>query len=407
MKRVYRLLTSRWFALTTPPHSPMTTLTEREWMRKVRLLSVCLFFTLGANIPFVMLGSFGASLFQLLCNCLEVSTMLLALYLNKRGCLKSATFTYLGSAIFSTAISAHVLSQPDPLLILWLWTPLVIPLGVAGLFLPMWAPFLLAIIECAFMLFYVLFIRRGQFAHLLSGQEQSSFLIYICILIFCIAALGAFFALTLNKAVSQADRAVELEYMHAALTDAYAQVERLATIDPITNLLNHRAFNEHLSTAFELTGRAEQPLGIIFIDLDHFKSINDAWGHKVGDDVLLHLATCLRQGIRAIDIVARYGGEEFIVMLPDSDVFSTQQVAERVRVLVAATPFRLADGRSIPLTLSAGVAVFPGHGLDSSGIIQAADTAMYQAKHAGRNQVCVASTLEDAARAEDLFPLAL
>ncbi|MDQ2903707.1 MAG: GGDEF domain-containing protein [Ktedonobacteraceae bacterium] len=406
MKHFYRLLTTRWFALTTPAHSPMNTLAEREWTRKVRLLSVCLFFALGASLPFVTLGSFGVSYIQILCNCLEVSTMLLALYLNKRGYLKGATFTFLSSAIFSTVITAHMLSQADPILIFWLWTPLALPLGVAGLFLPFWAPLLLAIIECVFMFAYILFIRHVQIVHLLSGPEQSSFLIYICMLIITSAILGAVFASTLNRAVSQADRAVELEYIHAALTDAYAQVERLATIDPITNLLNHRAFNEHLST-LELTDRPERFLGIIFIDLDHFKAINDAWGHKVGDDVLLHLATCLLQGVRTMDIVARYGGEEFIVMLPDSDVFSTQQVAERVRVLVAATPFRLADGQAIPLTLSAGVAVFPGHGVDSGEIIQAADTAMYQAKHAGRNQVCIASTLEGAARAEDLFPLAL
>ncbi|MBA2285128.1 MAG: GGDEF domain-containing protein [Ktedonobacteraceae bacterium] len=321
--------------------------------------------------------------------------------------MKGATFTFLSSAIFSTVITALVLSQPDPMLILWMWTPLAVPLGVAGLFLPFWAPLLLASIESVLILFYILLLRHDQIVHMLSTPEQVSFLIYLHVLIFSTAILGAVFASTLNRAVTQADRAVELEHIHAALTDAYAEVERLATIDPITNLLNHRAFNEHLSDTFELTGRTERFLGIIFIDLDHFKSINDAWGHKVGDDVLLHLAGCLRRGVRTIDIVARYGGEEFIVMLPDSDVCSTQQVAECVRVLVAASPFRLADGQAIPLTLSAGVAVFPGHGLNSGEIIQAADTAMYQAKHAGRNQVCVASTLEDAARAEDLFPLAL
>ncbi|MBA2284047.1 MAG: hypothetical protein H0W02_01045, partial [Ktedonobacteraceae bacterium] len=146
MKRFYRLLTTRWFALTTPSHSPMSTLAEREWVRKVRLLSICLFFTLCASFPFVTLGSFGVSYIQILCNCLEVSTMLLALYLNKRGYLKGATFTFLSSAIFSTAVTAHVLSQPDPMLIFWLWTPLAIPLGVAGLFLPFWAPLLLAMI---------------------------------------------------------------------------------------------------------------------------------------------------------------------------------------------------------------------------------------------------------------------
>ncbi|HCS8994683.1 TPA: GGDEF domain-containing protein [Klebsiella pneumoniae] len=152
-----------------------------------------------------------------------------------------------------------------------------------------------------------------------------------------------------------------------------------AMTDPLTSLLNRKGFTTRI--------KALSPLGnhcVISIDIDHFKYINDRYGHDVGDAVLVSLGRMLRVLTRQNDIVCRFGGEEFIILLPDSSLKETCIVAERIRTVTAETPF--ADG--IHITLSAGIAAQADRTADVSQLLRQADIAMYKAKSSGRNRVC-------------------
>ncbi|MEL6202405.1 MAG: diguanylate cyclase, partial [Pseudomonadota bacterium] len=132
----------------------------------------------------------------------------------------------------------------------------------------------------------------------------------------------------------------------------------------------------------------ERALSLLITDIDHFKSVNDTYGHEGGDDVLREFARRLRASVRGIDLACRYGGEEFVIVMPDTSAILAQDVAERLREEVAETPFKLADGRSIDLTTSIGVATLAdAEGTDPSALLRKADQALYAAKEAGRNQV--------------------
>jgi diguanylate cyclase (GGDEF)-like protein len=126
------------------------------------------------------------------------------------------------------------------------------------------------------------------------------------------------------------------------------------------------------------------PLGAVLLDLDHFKEINDRYGHGVGDEVLAAVGVALRSTVRESDFVGRYGGEEFIMLLPDADRETTLQVAERVRSAIADIDILGGDSA---VTASFGVAVFPEHAPDAARLVRNADRAMYRAKANGRNRV--------------------
>jgi two-component system cell cycle response regulator len=125
-------------------------------------------------------------------------------------------------------------------------------------------------------------------------------------------------------------------------------------------------------------------------DIDHFKRVNDTWGHPAGDDVLQELATRTTNSVRSVDLVARLGGEEFVVVMPETDLAIAAGVAERLRVAVAREPFTAkADGAALPVTISIGVtATIPG-GDDRDRVLKRADVALYTAKARGRNRVVV------------------
>jgi diguanylate cyclase (GGDEF)-like protein len=135
------------------------------------------------------------------------------------------------------------------------------------------------------------------------------------------------------------------------------------------------------------------PLGAVLLDLDHFKEINDRYGHGVGDEVLAAVGVALRSTVRESDFVGRYGGEEFIMLLPDADRETTLQVAERVRSAIADIDILGGDSA---VTASFGVAVFPEHAPDAARLVRNADRAMYRAKANGRNRVEVFTLDADA-----------
>jgi two-component system cell cycle response regulator len=168
-----------------------------------------------------------------------------------------------------------------------------------------------------------------------------------------------------------------------------ARLEQLAQTDPLTQLLNRRALTERITAEMERALRYDSTLALLLIDLDHFKKVNDTYGHLVGDDVLRDVAALLGHTIRTMDIVARYGGEEFLVLLPETDEQGAAAFAERIREAVEGHAFVSGhDGVTLSLTASVGVAVFPAARIESvEDLFVRADAALYRAKADGRNRV--------------------
>jgi diguanylate cyclase (GGDEF)-like protein len=166
--------------------------------------------------------------------------------------------------------------------------------------------------------------------------------------------------------------------------DSIDDLNRRSETDSLTELLNRRAFDERLRRALASAERYRRPLALVIADLDHFKRINDSFGHGSGDEVLKSFATLLRIGSRAVDTVARIGGEEFAIIMPESAAADAVGYAERLRVL---TERRLtAKGQTV--TASFGVADTAGGKYEPGKLIAAADAALYAAKAGGRNRVC-------------------
>ncbi|MFH2071424.1 MAG: diguanylate cyclase [Actinomycetota bacterium] len=163
--------------------------------------------------------------------------------------------------------------------------------------------------------------------------------------------------------------------------------------DPITGLFNRRYLEESLEREMARAERRGTSLGVIMLDLDHFKEFNDTYGHRAGDAALSALGRLLRTLVRAEDIPCRYGGEEFAVILPDATLEQSAQRAEQIREALAEVSLRHADRELGHITLSAGIAAFPDHGGSLEDLILAADRALYQAKSAGRNRVVIAEAI--------------
>jgi len=158
-----------------------------------------------------------------------------------------------------------------------------------------------------------------------------------------------------------------------------------ARTDGLTGLYNRREFDERLDAEFRRAQRYAKPFAFLFLDIDHFKRVNDTYGHEAGDVILKTLADILTRQFRDVDIVARFGGEEFVVMLPEIDGGTAKGVAERVCRAVAETPFRLHDGREIPVTVSIGVSCYPSCASTPEEIVGRADQSLYIAKEAAQN----------------------
>jgi diguanylate cyclase (GGDEF)-like protein len=161
--------------------------------------------------------------------------------------------------------------------------------------------------------------------------------------------------------------------------------------DGLTGLYNRRHFDERLSEEMRRSQRSSASLGLILIDLDRFKLVNDQHGHDAGDAVLRAVAQAISGALRSIDVVCRYGGEEFAVILPFCDLSEAAAVAERARKAVSLLPGVPQAGVPGPITLSAGVASFPVPFSTPSGLLKAADSALYEAKRKGRNRVEIAA----------------
>jgi len=170
-----------------------------------------------------------------------------------------------------------------------------------------------------------------------------------------------------------------------------------AIVDPLTGLYNRREFELRLGVEHARAMRYERALSILFADIDHFKQVNDVHGHASGDAVLKELAATLRRHLRANDVPARYGGEEFVVILPEIDGHAAKEIAERLRLAVAAIPFRLPQGQEISLTISIGISCYPACADAPPQLMNCADQALYAAKNSGRNRVVLYREMPDAA----------
>ncbi|HMI91713.1 MAG TPA: GGDEF domain-containing protein, partial [Polyangiales bacterium] len=168
--------------------------------------------------------------------------------------------------------------------------------------------------------------------------------------------------------------------------------DRLATLairDELTELFNYRYLQTRLSEEFKRAERYREPLSCVMVDVDHFKSVNDRFGHDAGDRALREVAVRLRASVREVDVVARYGGEEFLLLLPSTNFSGALSVAERVWRAIGTAPFELGV-HSTRVTASLGVAVFPSRDIKTKDeLLKAADRALYQAKHEGRDRMCV------------------
>ncbi len=166
------------------------------------------------------------------------------------------------------------------------------------------------------------------------------------------------------------------------------EVFQQATHDPLTGLGNRRYFEDVLERERSRTSRHERPLSLCMIDIDHFKKVNDTWGHASGDEVLQRVARTIREHARNEDTAARVGGEEFTLLLPEADLEEARKICERLRQAVAELPFTF-EGQAHAITISLGIAgCRPGD--DPQQLFQRADEALYKAKESGRNKVCQA-----------------
>lgn len=178
-------------------------------------------------------------------------------------------------------------------------------------------------------------------------------------------------------------------HIASALQNArlHAQINELAIRDSLTGMYNRHHLDERMRLAYELSRRYGREMSILMIDIDHFKYINDTYGHQTGDAVLREVSNLIKQRLRSTDILGRYGGEEFIAVLQETGQPGADIVALDLVRIVAAHEIQIGDGRQVRVTISAGYAAFPEDALQIESLIALADKGLYQAKHNGRNQV--------------------
>jgi diguanylate cyclase (GGDEF)-like protein len=169
----------------------------------------------------------------------------------------------------------------------------------------------------------------------------------------------------------------------------HEEIKLVGLRDPLTGVNNRRFFDQRIEEEVSRAGRQQTPLSCLFVDLDHFKRVNDQQGHQAGDQILKQVATLLNDSLRSTDVLARYGGEEFVILLTDTDAAAAADIARRMRQQIAAMRFTVSHGHKVQVTLSIGLATLDGKGpvLNSKQLLQSADQAVYAAKISGRNCV--------------------
>lgn len=181
-----------------------------------------------------------------------------------------------------------------------------------------------------------------------------------------------------------------VEHLRASVHESL----EMAVTDPLTGLYNRRYLGTQMPRLFRDALTRNRPLSIMVLDVDHFKKVNDNLGHDVGDVVLREIAKRLNLSVRGIDLACRYGGEEFIFVMPDTDHAAAEAIAERLRSEIAATPIKVTESQSVPITVSIGISATHHGGREDTpqDLFKRADEALYAAKSSGRNKVVVEAT---------------
>lgn len=194
-----------------------------------------------------------------------------------------------------------------------------------------------------------------------------------------------------NELIARARTQLRRKRYADALRSSLAESLQMAIVDPLTGLNNRRYLETHLAGLLDQSASRGQPLSMMVLDIDHFKAINDTYGHDVGDEVLRAFAKRVREVTREADLVCRLGGEEFVVLMPDSDAVSASVIAERVRYAIEAQSFVVSGtARPVPVTVSIGLAESRGERSPDS-FFRRADKALYRSKSEGRNRVTLAA----------------
>ncbi len=191
-----------------------------------------------------------------------------------------------------------------------------------------------------------------------------------------------------NNDLIKVGRTVFKFIAHNNIEAAYHdEIYRLTTVDGLTQVHNRRYFDEAIERELSRCRRYGRALSLLLIDVDHFKRINDTFGHLAGDAVLKEVASAIQKRIRKEDLLSRYGGEEFAVLTPEIDHKGAQAMGEKVRKVIEKHEFSF-DGEVIPVTISCGVATLGKKGDEAQALVQRADEKLYEAKESGRNKVC-------------------
>lgn len=201
-------------------------------------------------------------------------------------------------------------------------------------------------------------------------------------------------AMAERVALSQGELQEQVRRATEELRKQKEAAERAARIDPLTGVFSRRAFTEAAEVEIQRALRYGLPLSLIMVDLDHFKAVNDTYGHATGDAVLASFAHTISLEVREVDVIGRFGGEEFVVLLPNTDVTEALRVAERMRLAVAKSELKVQHAQ-LRYTASFGVAGFDARELSFVRFIDRADTALYEAKRKGRNRVELAPAPPD------------
>ncbi len=397
-----------WFQKLLPPTPKMETTEQRERHRKAELLALIIVPTIAlTGIMVVAYALFGPRTEELLL-WPGIAMASGILWLNRKEYFEVAAWAFLFlvlAAILSFTFVAPVGNVGD----LWLFF-LTLPSLLAGSLLSAWAPWIFGVIDC--VLFTIIWqvphiAQRSRLPPMPAIIEASFYFLFLLV-----ALIGSLYSWNTSRAVRQADRALELELLNCHLSDANAELqvlqaelsenntalkaanarlEAMATTDPLTELPNHRSLASSLEREITAARRHDRHFTLLFCDIDHFKAINDTYGHNNGDIVLRQFARAVRDSIRATDVIGRWGGEEFLILLPEIADEAALQVAEQICTSVASRVFPIAD--DFHLTCSIGIACYPRDGTEQKSLLEAADQAMYLAKQSGRNQVCTAAEI--------------
>jgi two-component system cell cycle response regulator len=191
-----------------------------------------------------------------------------------------------------------------------------------------------------------------------------------------------------NEMFARVKTQIRRKKYQEALKASYQESVSMAVTDGLTKLYNRHYLDTHLKNLVRQAGENSRNLSLIIMDMDHFKQVNDTYGHQVGDEVLVALAEMIVGAIRSADLAARYGGEEFVVLMPETDAARAYEVADRLRKRVESTPFKISHAEGeIRKTVSIGFSTFESADTPEK-LLQRADHALYEAKNTGRNKVC-------------------